>query len=139
MAYPKSTLSTLEALYRLGSNTCDEIDKFHPDVVVGLAHSGWMPVVVAQTLWVETRETPFPASIRTNIGLEKHAIYTARFGKSMPAFCCGECSDGAGRKGHYLAWMADQTRWLETLRAQISAVFPATPKRILVVDDIFGG
>lgn len=139
MTYPQIILPTLEALYRLGANICIEIEKFQPDVVLGLAHSGWMPVVVAQALWAETEETPFPPSTRTNIGLEKKEIYDERYGKSTPAFCCGECCDGPGRKSHYLAWVSEQNAWLKTLRQQLKAVYPSTPKRILVVDDIFGG
>ncbi len=139
MAYPQATLNTLEALYRLGVEVCDEIEKFQPDVVIGLAHSGWMPVVVAQTLWAEIEKNPFPPSMRTNIGLEKYDLYVERYGKSPPAFCCGECCDGTVRKSHYLAWMAEQSPWLKTLQKQIKSVFPSTPKRILVVDDIFGG
>jgi hypothetical protein len=137
--YPPATWSTLEALYRLGLHVCEEIENFHPDIVLRLAHSGWMPVVVAQTLWVETRQTPFPPATRTNIGLEKHEIYHTRFGKSSPAFCCGECSNYAGRLGHYLAWLSEQKAWLTTLRRQIHSIFPSDPQRILVVDDIFGG
>jgi len=87
MTYPQILLPTLEALYRLGNNVCAEIEKFQPDVVLGLAHSGWMPVVVAQTLWTETRVESFPPSTRTNIGLEKNEIYVARYGKETPAFC----------------------------------------------------
>lgn len=138
MPYPQIILPTLEALYRLGINICDEIEKFHPDVVLGLAHSGWMPVVVAQALWGEIHETPFPPSARTNVGLEKKEIYDERYGKSPPAFCCGECCDGPGRKGHYLAWVAEQSAWLRTLQQQIKQVYPAPPERILVVDDMFG-
>jgi hypothetical protein len=43
------------------------------------------------------------------------------------------------RKGHYLAWISEQSTWLKNLRQQIKKVYPSTPKRILVVDDIFGG
>jgi hypothetical protein len=138
-SYPQVTLSTLEALYRLGKNICDEIEKFHPDVVIGLAHSGWMPVVVAQTLWAETRSASFPPSMRTNIGQEKHEIYHARYGKSLPAICCGECCWGNEGRGHFLAWVAEQSNWQRTLRKQIKAILPSSPKRILVVDDLFGG
>ena len=139
-SYPQVTLSTLEALYRLGKNICCEIEKFHPDVIIGLAHSGWMPVVVAQALWADTRKTSFPASMRTNIGHEKKEIYEARYGKSRPTFCCGECTWGEpGRLGHYLAWVAEQSVWQKTLHQQIKQVLPSEPKRILVVDDIFGG
>jgi len=139
MIYPQVTLPTLEALYRLGINICDEIEKIHPDIIIGLAHSGWMPVVVAQTLWADTRKDPFPLSTRTNIGLEKYEIYVAQYGKSSPAFCCGTCCEGPGRKGHYIAWMAEQSAWLKTLQIQIKEVLQSTPKRILVVDDTFGG
>jgi hypothetical protein len=139
VTYPPVILPTLEALYQLGANICAEIENFHPNVVLGLAHSGWMPIVVAQAMWAETKEAPFPPSTRTNIGLEKKEIYDARYGKSPPAFCCGECCDGPGRKSHYLAWVSEQDAWLKTLRRQIKAVYPSTPKRILVVDDTFGG
>lgn len=139
MAYPQVILHTIESLYRLAANVCDEIEKFQPDIVIGLAHSGWMPVVVAQTIWTETKETPFPPSTRTNIGLEKKEIYDKRYGKSPPAFCCGECCDGPGRKSHYLAWVSEQNSWLKTLRQQINEIYASTPKRILVVDDVFGG
>lgn len=139
-SYPQVTLSTLEALYRLGKNICGEVEKFQPDFVIGLAHSGWMPVVVAQALWAETRSASFPASTRTIIGQEKHEIYHARYGTSRPAFCCGECSWGEpGRLGHYLAWAADHTAWRKTLLQQIKLVLATEPKRILVADDIFGG
>jgi hypoxanthine phosphoribosyltransferase len=139
-SYPQVSLSTLEALFRLGRGICDEVEKFHPDIVIRLAHSGWMPVVVAQALWAETEKTPFPASMRTNIGHEKKEIYEARYGTSYPAFCCGECCWGEpGRLGHYLAWVAEQGVWQKTLRQQIKQVLPSEPKRILVADDIFGG
>lgn len=139
MNYPSTAITILEALYQHGTDICAEIEKFQPDLVIGLAHSGWMPVVVAQELWAQTRKTTSPPSTRTNIGLEKHKIYTARFGNSPPAFCCGTCSWESDRLGHYLAWAAEQTGWLETLRAQIEQVYSGIPARILVVDDLFGG
>jgi len=138
LSYPQVALSTLEAMYRLGKNICDEIEKFQPDVVIGLAHSGWLPVVVAQTLWAETRSAPFPPSMRTNIGQEKYAMYHARYGKSLPAFCCGECCWGYEGRGHYLAWVAEQRQWQKMLRKQIGALLPSKPKRVLVADDLFG-
>lgn len=137
--YPQAALSTLEALYQLGKDICQEVEEQRPDIVIGLAHSGWTPVVVAQTLWTATHDRSFPPSMRTNIGQEKSAIYHARFGTDFPAFCFGECSDNPGRKGHYLAWVAEQSAWLKTLQKQIKAISPKTPDRILVVDDIFGG
>lgn len=137
-SYPQVTLSTLEALYRLGKNICDEVEKFQPDIVIGLAHSGWMPVVVAQTLWAETRSASFPPSMRTNIGQEKYQIYHARYGKSLPAICCAECCWGNEGRGHFLAWVAQQSDWQRTLRKQIKVVLPSKPKRVLVVDDLFG-
>ncbi len=139
MNYPATALTILEALYQNGTNICVEIEKFQPDMVIGLAHSGWMPVVVAQTLWAQTRKGSFPPAMRTNIGREKHEFYSARFGKSIPAFCCWTCSDSPDRAGHYLAWVAEQDAWLATLRAQIEQVYSGIPARILVVDDLFGG
>ncbi len=74
MLYPPITLPTLEALYRLGTEICEEIEKFHPDVVLGLAHSGWMPVVVAQALWAGAY--PIPSNIRATAELFKHLLST---------------------------------------------------------------
>jgi hypothetical protein len=139
MNYPSTALTILEALYQHGINTCLEIEKFQPNVVIGLAHSGWMPVVVAQTLWAHTRQGPFPPAMRTNLGREKHEFYAARFGASIPTFCCWECSGSPDRVGHYLAWVAEQQTWLATLRMQIEQVYSGIPARILVVDDVFGG
>jgi hypothetical protein len=79
-------------------------------------------------------------ALRTNLGQEKHGIYHERFKSSPPAYCCGECCDGdPDRLGHFLAWIAGQQPWLETLQAQIQAAHPGTPSRLLVVDDLFGG
>ncbi len=140
MTYPQILLPTLEALYRLGSRVCTEVESFQPDIVIGLAHSGWMPVTVACALWSATHTTGFPPTVRTNIGQEKHEIYKERFKPPIPAYCCGECCDGSvDRLGHYLAWIADQRRWQEVLRSQMRAVYPLPPERILVVDDLFGG
>jgi hypothetical protein len=140
MDYPPTILPTLEALYRLAQRVCMEVESSQPDIVIGLAHSGWMPVVVAKTLWAETHTTAFPPTVRTNIGQEKHAIYRERFKPPMPAYCCGECCGGSiDRLGHFLAWIADQQPWLDTLQAQIQAVSQQETARILVVDDLFGG
>lgn len=137
--YPQGTLSVLEAIYRLAKNICDEIENFQPDLVIGLAHSGWLPVAVAQVLWAETSSAPFPPSMRTNIGQEKYEIYHARYGKVLPAICCGECCWGNEGRGHYLAWVAEQTSWQKTLHKQIKEIYSSKPKRILVTDDLFGG
>lgn len=138
--YPQVARSALETLYRLAKEACDEIEKFQPDLVIGLAHSGWLPVEVTRALWAETRTAPFPPSTRTNIGQEKHEIYHARYGTDPPAFCCGECNWGdAGRLGHYLAWVTEQRTWKNTLRKQVASVLPSKPKRIMIVDDVLGG
>lgn len=140
MHYPQSLYPTLAALYHLGKRVCLEVENFHPDIVIGLAHSGWMPVMVARALWSKTRTGTFPSAVRTNIGQEKHALYKQRFKASMPAYCCGICCDGSSdRIGHYLAWIADQQSWLDALHTQIQAVRSGEPARILVVDDLFGG
>ena len=129
----------LDALYQLGRRICTEIERIQPEIVIGLAHSGWMPVVVAQALWAESHTTPFPLTVRTNIGHEKYEFYRARFKPPAPAYCCSACGSGADRLGHYLAWASSQQPWLDVLRQQIEAVYQTTPARVLVVDDLFGG
>ena len=140
MNYPQTLFPTLEALYQLGRRVCSEVENFQPDLVIGLAHSGWMPVTVASTLWSEIHVASFPPTLRTNIGHEKYAIYQERFQPPMPAYCCSECcGNSPDRLGHYLAWIADQRRWQEVLRSQMRAAYPYPPARVLVVDDLFGG
>ncbi len=140
MEYPQILLPILEELYRFGKQICTEVENFQPDLVIGLAHSGWMPVTVARTLWSDTRKKAFPPALRTNIGQEKHTIYKERFKPSMPAYCCGECCSGSDdRLGHYLAWIADQESWQYALHNQVQSVHREDPERIMVVDDLFGG
>ena len=63
MNYPPSLQPTLEALYRLGKRVCVEVEIFQPDPTIGLAHSGWMPVVVAQALRQRAAQL-LPAHVR---------------------------------------------------------------------------
>lgn len=131
---------TLEALYTLATWVCEEADLFQPDLLLGLAHSGWLPVVVARSLRKASGRSPLPPAVRTNIGREKHEIYKQRYGDQFPAFCCGQCSDEPFRVGHYLAWVAQQQQWRSELQEQVRAVLGETsPQRVLVVDDIYGG
>jgi atypical dual specificity phosphatase len=44
-------IPTLEALYQLAIRICAEVERAQPGVVIGLAHSGWMPVALAGELW----------------------------------------------------------------------------------------
>lgn len=138
--YPEILIPTLEALYLLGERICGEVEKTQPDLLIGLAHSGWMPVVVARALWAERHAAPFPPAMRSNIGGEKHIIYRQRFQNAPPAYCCGVCCESSpNRLGHYLAWITAQDAWLAGLKRQVQAVFSGASERILVVDDLFGG
>lgn len=130
----------LEAIYDLCLLVCQKIDDFAPDVVLGLAHSGWMPVAVARSVQGAVGLAAFPPAVRTNIGQEKHDVYIKRYGSAFPAFCCGECSDEPLRAGHYLAWLSTRARWLDELREQVRETLgEGQPRRILVVDDVYGG
>jgi len=138
MDYPTFLLPKVEALYRLARRVCVEIERFQPDAVIGLAHSGWMPVMAAQSIWQRERSDAFPLAMRTNIGLEKHTIYFEQYQRTAPAFCCLECSDDQERLGHYLAWLERQKAWQAELHGQISAArgVDTAPQRLLVVDEI---
>lgn len=50
----------LESLFDLGLAACAAIRDFQPDLVIGLAHSGWVPVPVARALWQTAESQPFP-------------------------------------------------------------------------------
>lgn len=137
---PDELDGVLEGLYELARQGCEKIDSLQPDLVLGLAHSGWLPVIVTRALHEATSPRLFPPTLRTNIGQEKHAVYIRRYGKEFPAYCCSECSDEPLRTGHYLAFLAKKSQWRKELQAQVRAVLGETlPRRILVIDDVFGG
>lgn len=137
---PSELVPVLESLYELARGVCAEVDDLQPELVVGLAHSGWMVVTAAQACWHATRQTCFPPALRTNLGQEKHEIYRAEFSSDPPAYCCDECSSGI-RQAHFLAWLAGRLDWQAELESQVQAVYgsSAQPNRILVVDDVVGG
>jgi hypothetical protein len=135
----KDLTFTLESIFALAAEVCGSIDHFRPDVLIGLAHSGWMPVEVARALHGAVGLTPFPPAARVNVGSEKHDRYLERFGPSFPAFCCITCSDDPVRIGHYLAWVMGRKRWLADLSQIVEGVGVREPERILVVDDLQSG
>lgn len=127
---------TLDHFWNIATRTCDEVQGFQPNLVITLMHSGWAPLFVAVELWKRTQSQPFPPIVRTNIGREKLARYNqleSRRGQTKTFI--GEL-EGSVEIGHFLAWLVDQKKWQEELSMQIAEeLWPATPERILVVDE----
>ncbi len=126
----------LEELWNLAVLTCEQIEAYQPDIVIGLCHRGQIPLRATQALWEETRSEPFPPSMLTNIGREK----TTDFNKLYKRLHGGpfiEWVSGPEDAGYYLAWISEHIAWQDELRAQAQAVLGARckPSRILVIDD----
>ncbi len=133
---PKIT-GALESLLELGQAACAAIRDAQPDLVIGLAHSGWMPVVVARGLWQATEHQPFPPCLRINLGLEKSEI----FRKLRKAAGLGDFTanyQGAFWVVPLLVWAEDQLGWQSELREMAAETLGKNrePRRILVLDEM---
>ncbi|MFO7536575.1 MAG: hypothetical protein R6X32_00785 [Chloroflexota bacterium] len=110
-----------------------EIQDFQPDLVLGLAHSGWLPVLAAQTVWSCQSDTPFPPTLRINFGREKLESYQAA-GDGHHSFLLDHSPDVS--LGHILAWVSRHQSWQTELQQMLRASHPTlSPQRILVVDE----
>lgn len=119
---------------------CEQIECYSPDLLIGLAHSGWLPVELAQDLWTQTRKNSLPPLLRTNFGSEKVAIYNrCRYEHDdMGTFYSG---DGPDECEHAMNWIRNALDWQSELSTQIQNLGLANgaPKRVLVVDDFVAG
>ncbi len=142
MALPSPLLDpkiagALESLFDLGQAACDAIRDFQPDLVIGLAHSGWMPVPVTRALWQTAESQPFPPCLRINLGLEKARIFRdIRQAAGMGDFNANY--QGAFWVVPLLVWAEDQLGWQAELREMVAETMgPNTaPRRILVLDEM---
>ena len=124
--------------YDLAQYVVERIDTYRPHLLLGLAHSGWLPVLAARALWEMQHNDPFPPSLRLNFGQEKLDPHIALWGET-------EHNDlGLSRApdpflAHVLWWAGQQTQWRHELVQMVTAVLPPnqTPRRILVVDEGF--
>ena len=121
---------------QFGRVVAAEIDHFQPDLVVGLAHSGWLPVLAAQVVWEVQYKRPFPPTLRINFGREKLADYFDLWGDSdMDIYALDYAPDIF--LAHILWWVSQHTSWQTELRSMAAEVLPddQTPQRILLVDE----
>ncbi len=121
-------LHTAEAL-------CREVESWQPNLLVCLMHSAWMVVRVAEQLWRGTRATEFPPVVQTNIGREKIEIYLQDQPSYIMAFHTFFFDDD--NRGRIGAWLEQQPRWRDELRAQVSQTCGGSfvPRRLLIVDE----
>ena len=128
--------STLNHLWDAATRICDEILRFHPEVVVGLMHSARIPLFAAVQLWTRTQTFPFPPTILTNLGREKFDRYNLLKDRPGNATTFIGMFDDDPYVAHFLAWLKKQEAWQTELKAQFAEVLgTATPSRILVVDE----
>ncbi|MFO7682256.1 MAG: hypothetical protein R6X34_19630 [Chloroflexota bacterium] len=113
-----------------------EILAYQPDLLIGLAHSGWLPVLAAQVVWETQQDAPFPPTLRLNFGQEKLDPHVTLWGQT------DHNELGLDRAptpflAHVLYWAGEQAQWREELVELVTAVLGPhhTPQRILVVDE----
>lgn len=116
---------------------CKQIETYQPDLIIGLAHAGWLPVELAKGLWAQTRDCPFPPAVRTNFGDEKVGIYDdwrLNHDHLRSTFCGGDSPEDWD---HALKWLKNAKDWQAELQAQVDAVYheKQPPSRVLVVDE----
>jgi len=133
---PKFT-DALESLFDLGQAACDAIRAVQPDLVIGLAHSGWIPVAVARALWQTTERQPFPPCLRINLGLEKAGLFRDQRRTAGVGDYSANYSD-AFRVAPLLVWVEDQLHWQAEMREMVGETIGKnqTPKHILVLDEM---
>jgi len=126
----------LEGIWWLAKSICDETCSFEPDLVIGLAHGGRLPLHAAQVLWRETHAEPIPATLALNLGREKKARYCQLCEILDLPPLDGEYSNDI-IIGHFLSWIARQHRWQDELREQVASVLGpgVAPLRVLVCDE----
>ncbi|HSM56334.1 MAG TPA: hypothetical protein VK879_09295, partial [Candidatus Sulfomarinibacteraceae bacterium] len=113
----------------------EEIRDFQPDLLIGLAHSGWLPLLAAQTVWGCHHGTPFPPALRLNFGQEKLDPHNELWGQT------DHNELGLDRApfpflAHVLYWAGEQAQWREELAQMATAVLGSlSPRRIIVVDE----
>jgi hypothetical protein len=134
--YEYETLDEIcRAFTEIAEALCAEIDAFRPDLVVALAHSGWLPVAAARHRWQHTRRRPFPPVARTNIGREKTALFESLPNEQQRVNWDMGVSN---RDAAYLMYQAEgKTDWSLALRQQVEEVLGegVQPERLLFVDE----
>ena len=123
-------------IYRFARFIVEEILAYQPDLVIGLAHSGWLPMLAAQVVWKTQQDTPFPPTLRLNFGQEKLEPHVALWGQTDHNDAGLDYSPAAFL-AHVLYWAGEQAQWHEELVQPATAVLDPhhTPQRILVVDE----
>ncbi len=120
---------------------CDEIHRFQPDLVIGLMHSGWMPLFAGMELWKRVENGAFPPVVCVNIGTEK----LGRFNKTenpygVTQYFVGE-HEGDESIAFFLNWLSEQKDWIDEFQSMIrEQIGERFPERILLVDEfVFEG
>lgn len=126
----------IPGLHQFAQFVVEEIQRYQPDLVIGLAHSGWLPVLAAQTVWAMQQTTPFPPSLRLNFGQEKLDPHNDLWSETDHNDR-GLDYAPAPFLAHVLWWAGEQAQWRAELRQMVTPLLGATPspQRILIIDE----
>lgn len=128
--------STLDGLWKFAVELCDEIRHYPPDAIVALMHSGWIPVFCGKVLWEMTSNIPFPPIVRTNFGAEKARIFDETKNPYQVWTQFLGWHEPEESIAYHLTWVANQSMWVDELKAQFhEQVGARKPVRILIGDD----
>ncbi|MBX3052005.1 MAG: hypothetical protein KF753_11055 [Caldilineaceae bacterium] len=126
---------TFDDFWRSAVRACKEIEQFKPEIVIGLAHAGWAPVVATRAVWEEVSDIPFPPTLRTNLGREKLDPY---WDSSKDRYHFHGTYSSPKEVADFLLWLDSQLDLQEQLARQIVATLgnSSPPNRILVLDEM---
>jgi hypothetical protein len=128
--------SILEAFWDLARAACREIERFRPDVLIVLYHSGQGALQATRAVWEVRYDAPFPPVVAITWGREKVRPYQRlRYNLGCGTFVA--FMEPNDQCGHFLAWVAEQPGWQEDLAARVHDALGADvpPGRVLVLDD----
>jgi len=119
-------------IYNTAREICNEIISFQPDLIVGVAHSGWMPVQASKKLWSITQKTDFPNAFRINIGHEKlgYLFKKRQIDDQEPNLSFREINELKKKVFTCTDWIIE-FRYLVEQNYNLSV----EPNRIMIIDD----
>lgn len=136
-AHNQSPEQYFESFFYYAAQACKEVEHFKPDIVLGLAHAGWAPVVATQSVWELLSPRPFPPALRTNLGREKLMPYRDQRREARQGDFYGTMSS-LKDVADFLNWLDGQTELQEQLAQQIAETLGSgyPPSRLLIIDEM---
>jgi len=135
--YNRSPEQYFEEFFYNAVRACKQVEHFKPDIVLGLAHAGWAPVVATRSVWESLSSRPFPPSLRTNLGREKLLPYRQQLREAQRGDFYGTLSS-LRDVADFLNWLDGQTELQERVDKQIQTTLGTAypPIRVLILDEM---